>query len=78
MERHLRHQALPIVLALSALLQSPAAAQAPFYTDANQYFVSVPLPLWKREDFPSEQVRSKVAFHSLARSGLRVGAVRAL
>lgn len=77
MEKHLRHQALPIVLALSVLLQSPAGAQAPLYTDANQYFVAVPPPQWQREDFPSEQVRSKVAFHSPRDPAVKISIIAA-
>lgn len=61
MRRHLRYWGVPVILA--ALLESPAQGQPQVYTDANQYFMAVPPQQWQREDYPSEQVRSKVAYH---------------
>jgi len=44
-------------------LLAPSVAGAQIYKDSNGYFAAIPPSGWKQQDFPSETVRSKVAFN---------------
>ena len=74
MQRHLVW-AVPTILATAGLSQSAAQGQASVYTDRNRYFLSIQPPDWQREDYPSEQIRSKVAFHPPQEPGVTISVI---
>jgi len=51
--------------------------RAVFYKDKNGYFVAKPPEDWKQEDYPSETVRSKVAFHHPIEKGVFIRIISA-
>jgi hypothetical protein len=59
-------------LVACACLLAPGIANAQIYKDSNGYFAVVAPSGWKQQDYPSETVRSKVAFNHPKLSGVDV------
>jgi tetratricopeptide (TPR) repeat protein len=54
----------PVVNVIACIcLLAPSVAEAQIYKDNNGYFAAIPPSGWKQQDYPSETVRSKVAFN---------------